>query len=80
MDRNFSHTCEISISKTENIPELMECSLTGDSNKDSKGGLAKGSSCARRPHKGQPSRIHAHMGPLRLPLAWWEHLSPGSPS
>jgi len=81
MDWIFSHSCEISISKTENIPKLIEYSLTGDSSRDSKGCSSQGELLCSEAPQGTTSRIHAYMRPVRLPLVGGGgHLSPGSPS
>jgi len=69
VERIFSLTHVSSISKTVNKPEPLEHFLTGDSSKDSKGALVKGNPYARRLRKGQPSRIRAYPGPMRLSLA-----------
>ena len=69
VERIFSLTHVSSISKAVNKLELLEHSLTGHSSKDFKEALVKGNPYARRLRKGQPSRIGAHPGPVRLCLA-----------
>jgi len=76
MDWIFSHTCEISISKNENIPELMECSLTGDSSKDSKGDSRQGELlCSEAAQGATEQNPHSH-GASENPINWVGTLVP----
>jgi hypothetical protein len=74
MDWIFSHTCEISISKTENISELMECSLTGDSSNDSKGGSRQGKLLCLEAPQGATEQNPCSHGASETPISWGEHV------
>jgi len=69
MDWIFSHTYEISISKTVNIPELMECSLTGDSSKDSKGGSGQGELLCSEAPQGATEQNPCSHGASETPIS-----------